>query len=193
MKPHKLETLDDLLAQAEHYANFSMRNMGRLPPTLFLIGVDGTMMFMPESMEDDTAKDDFATNAKLMCITHGATSCVMAMEVWIKTAQPGEELDTTERPSEAIDRREVIMLMGEAASVQKQKFLPIIRSGNGKFFGFGESEVPEMDTMKGRFAQLLPTKIPDADMRDLAKAMLKIKGAGSAKLTKTPRLPRSRR
>ncbi len=181
MQPDKLETLDDLLAQAEHYANFSMRNMGRLPPTLFMISPDGPMMFMPESMEDDNAKDDFATNAKLMCIAHGATACVMAMEVWTKFATPDEKFDETERPSEAIDRREFIILMGESHTGQKQKFLPIIRSGNGKFFGLGESEVPEMDTMKGRFAQLLPTKIPDADMRDLAKAMLKVKGAGHAK------------
>ena len=27
---NKLENLDDLLAQAEHYANYSMRNIGRL-------------------------------------------------------------------------------------------------------------------------------------------------------------------
>ena len=192
VQPDKLETLDDLLAQAEHYANFSMRNMGRLPPTLFMISPDGTMMFMPESMEDDNAKDDFATNAKLMCIAHGATACVMAMEVWTKFATPGEKFDETERPSEAIDRREFIILMGELHTAQKQKFLPIIRSGNGKFFGLGEPEVPEMDTMKGRFAQLLPTNIPDTDMRDLAKAMLKVKGVARATPATKTRLPRSR-
>ncbi len=36
VQPAKLETLDDLLAQAEHYADYSMRNMGRMPTTLFL-------------------------------------------------------------------------------------------------------------------------------------------------------------
>lgn len=88
--PRKLETLDDLLAQAEHYANYSMRNMGRLPPTLFLIGPDGPMMFMPESLADDGAKDDFATNARLVCIAHAATAVVMALEVWAKFAKPEE-------------------------------------------------------------------------------------------------------
>jgi hypothetical protein len=44
VQPSKLETLDDLLAQAEHYANYSMRNMGRMPPTLFLIGPNGPLM-----------------------------------------------------------------------------------------------------------------------------------------------------
>ncbi len=193
VQPSKLETLDDLLAQAEHYANYSMRNMGRMPPTLFLIGADGPLMLMPESLPDDGAKDDFATNARLMCIAHAATSVVMALEAWAKFATPGEKFDETEAPSEALDRREMIVLMGESHSGQKQKFLPIIRSGNGKFFGFGESEAPTMDEMKGRFAQLLPTKVPDAAMRDLALTMLKVKGVGSATPGAIPRLHRNRR
>ena len=189
----KPESLDDLLVNAEHYANFSMRNIGRLPPTLFLIGPDGSLMFMPESLADDSAKDDFANNARLMCIAHGATAVVMALEAWAKFAKPGEKFDMTEAPSEAFDRREFVVLMGESQGGQQQKFLPIIRSGNGKFFGFGESEVPEMDEMKGCFAQLLPTKVPDAQLREVAKVMLKVKGVGRAALGATPRLPRSRR
>ena len=83
--------------------------------------------------------------------------------------------------------------MGESHSGQKQKFLPIIRSGNGKFFGFGESEVPAMDKMKGRFAQLLPTNVPDAAMRDLAKVMLKVKGVAHDKTSMSPRAVKPRR
>ncbi len=192
MQPNKLETLDDLLAQAEHYANYSMRNMGRMPPTLFLIGPDGPLMFMPQSLEDEAAKDDFATNARLMCIAHAATSVVMALEAWVKFAKPDEKFDETEPPSEAFVLRGFVILMGESHDGQKQKFLPIIRSGNGKFFGFNESEVPMMDEMKGRFAQLLPTKVPDAAIRDVAKAMLKVKGVEPGTMGNVPRLPRSR-
>jgi hypothetical protein len=192
VRPDKLESLDDLLAQAEHYANFSMRNLGRLPPTLFLIGPDGPLMFMPESLGDAAAKDDFATTARLMCIAHAATACVMALEAWAKFATPGEKFDETEPPSEAFDRQEIVVLMGESQSGQKQKLLPIIRSGNGKFFGFGESEAPTIDEMKGRFAQLLPPKIPDTKLRGLAKTMLQVKGVGRPMPDATPRLPRSR-
>ena len=191
--PRQLKTLDDLLAQAEHYANYSMRNMGRVPPTLFLIGADGPLMFMPESLADDSAKDDFATTARLMCIAHAASACVMTLEAWAKFAKPGEKFDMTEAPSEAFDRREVMVLMGESHDGQKQKFLPIIRSDNGKFFGFGESELPDMDEMKGRFAQILPTKVPDDGLRQVAKAMLKVKGVKFAQPGKAPRLPRGRR
>ena len=155
--PRQLKTLDDLLAQAEHYANYSMRNMGRVPPTLFLIGADGPVLFIPENMADERAKDDFATTARLMCIAHAASACVMTLEAWAKFATPGEKLDMTEPPSEAFDRREVVVLMGESRDGQKQKFLPIIRSDNGKFFGFGESEAPD----DGRNERPLRANSPD--------------------------------
>jgi len=172
----KLETLDDLLAQAAHYAEYCMRSSGRLPPTLFLIGADGPLIFMPQNLANDAAKDDFATTARLICIAHAATACVMALEAWAKFAVPGEKLDLTERPSEAFDRREFVILMGEDRAGQKRNFLPIIRSGNGKFFGFGDPENPASDTMEGRFAQILPPKTPDDQIRQIAQAMLKVKG-----------------
>jgi hypothetical protein len=191
--PRQLKTLDDLLAQAEHYANYCMRNMGRVPPTLFLIGADGPVMFVPENMADDGAKDDFATTARLMCIAHAASACVMTLEAWAKFAKPGEEFDMTEAPSEAFDRREVVVFMGESRDGQKQRILPIIRSDNGTFFGFGESEMPELDEMKGRFAHILPTKVPDDGLRQVARAMLKVKGVKFAQPGKAPRLPCGRR
>jgi hypothetical protein len=191
--PPKLETLDDLLAQATHYAEFCMRNSGKMSPTLFLIGADGPLMFVPASLADADEKDDFAMTARLMCIAHAATATVMTMEAWMKSATPGEKLDMTEPPSESFDRREVVVLLGETRDGQKQKFLPIIRSGNGKFFGFGESDVPGMDKMEGRFAQIISPKVPDAEMRLIAQTMLKVKGVKVAQSGKSPRLPRGRR
>ena len=191
--PRQLESLDDLLAQAEHYAGFCMRNSGKMSPTLFLIGVDGPLMFVPASLVDTDEKDAFATTARLVCIAHGATIIVMALEAWMKTATPGEKLDMTEPPSEAFDRQEVIVLMGESQGGQKQKFLPIIRNGNGKFFGFGDSNMPSLDKIEGRFAQILPPKVADDQMRLLAKTMLKVKGVNVAKTGTTVRLPRSQR
>jgi hypothetical protein len=192
-QPSQLKTLDDLLAQAAHYAEFCMRNSGKMPPTLFLIGTDGPLMFLPESLADSTDKDTFANTARLMCIGYAATACVMALEVWAKFATPGEKLDETEPPSESFDRREFVTLMGEDRTGQKQKFLPIIRSGNGKFFGFNDDETPVMDSMTGRFAQILSPKEPDEQMRLLAKTMLKVKGVKTVGLGNSVKLPRSRR
>ena len=170
-----------------------MRNSGKMAPTLFLIGADGPLMFVPASLVDADEKDAFATTARLVCIAHAATACVMALEAWMKTATPGEKMDMTEPPSESFDRQEVIVLMGESRDGQKQKFLPIIRHDNGKFFNLGETTVPGMDKMEGRFAQILPPNQPDASTRELAKIMLKVKGVKTAKPVGTVRLPRSRR
>jgi hypothetical protein len=191
--PAQLKTLDDLLAQAAHYAEFCMRNSGKMAPTLFLIGADGPLMFVPASLADETEKDAFATTARLVCIAHAATACVMALEAWMKVATPGEKLDLTEPPSESFDRQEVVVLMGEDRTGQKQKFLPIIRSGNGKFFGFNETEIPGMDKMTGRFAEILSPKVPDEKTRVVAQALLQVKGAKTVRLGNAPRLPRSRR
>jgi hypothetical protein len=179
--PHaQPKTLDELLANAEHYAGFCMRNSGQITPALFLTGPEGVLMFVPQSLADANDKQKFADQCRLMCIAHAATACVMVLEAWAKFAQPGESLDTTEPPSEALDRREVVMLMGESQQGQKRKLLPIVRSDNGRFFGFGESEMPELDELKGRFAQILPEKTPDATLRELAVALLQAQGAGKA-------------
>ena len=69
-------------------------------------------MFATGSLADGDEKDAFANNARLLCIACAATSCVMALESWMKLAAPGEELDMTEPPPEAFDRQEVIVLMG---------------------------------------------------------------------------------
>jgi hypothetical protein len=193
MQPHpNPQTLDDLLANARHYAEFCMRGTGNLPPTLFLIASDGKqVMFMPKNLEDVKAKDDFAAMSQLMAIASGATVAVLALEAWMKAAKLGETLDTTEPPSEAFDRQEVIVLMGESMTEgRKQQMLPIIRSDNHKFFGLGDSAVEKMDKLEGRFLQLLPTKVPDKGMRELALAMLKVKGIQAA--TGGPQLGRSR-
>jgi hypothetical protein len=50
-----------------------------------------------------------------------------------------------------------------------------------------------MDQMKGRFAQILPPKVPDAELREVAKVMLKVKGVKVAQTGNGPRLPRGRR
>lgn len=164
-------SLDELIANAEHFAEFCMNNSGRITPALFFISPEGQGMALPDSLADDNAKDDFANLARLTCVAHAASACVMVMEAWAKFAQPDEKLDTTEAPSEAIDRQEFVILMGERRGGCRRRFLPIIRSGNGKFFGFGEAQELNAE-MQGRFAEILPPKEPDEAMRTVAKAVL---------------------
>jgi hypothetical protein len=192
-QPHpQPRTLDDLLANVEHHVNYAMRQFGHITPALFFIGSDGQDMFAPESFADESEKDDFATKARLTCIAHAATACIIVLKAWARFGKLDEKLDLTEPPSEAFDRKEVVVLMGESRSVQKQKLLPIIRSGNGKFFGFGDPHETHT-AMQGRFAAILPQKEPDAKVREVAKAMLKVKGVERATSGGASRFPRSRR
>ena len=186
--PPQLKTLADLMAQAGHYAEFCMRRSGTLSPTLFLIGTDGPMMFQPATLANEQDKDDFANAARLVCIAHDATACVMTLEAWLKTAQPGEELDLTEPPSEAMDRQEVIVLMGEDRSGQRQQFLSIIRSDNGKFFGFNEVAIPTPDTMTGRFRPNPPAAATESGDSDARQSDAETRGSQGHPPGKSPTL-----
>jgi hypothetical protein len=190
--PQQLKTLNDLLAQAEHYAWFCMGNSGHMAPTLFLIGEKGPLMFCPRSLQDDDEKDAFADVARLLCIANNASAVVLTMEAWMKLAKPGENLDLSESPSEAFDRQEVVTLMGESRDGQKQKILNIVRSGNHKFFGLVDA-TPKCDSFGGRFARILPLQDSATEHRLLAEAMLKIRGVDIGKPGTTIRLTPRRR
>ena len=164
-----------------------------MAPTLFLIGADGPLMFATGSLADGDEKDAFATNARLLCIACAATACVMALESWMKLATAGEELDMTEPPSEAFDRQEVIVLMGESHAVRNKNTCPSFGSNNGKFFGFGESNMLVLDKIEGRFAQILPPKVATPEHRMRAQAMLKVKGVNFANPGTAVRLTPPRR
>jgi hypothetical protein len=45
-----------------------MRGTGRVTPAVLLVGPDGTLMFLPESLADEHVKDDFATKSQVNCI-----------------------------------------------------------------------------------------------------------------------------
>ena len=177
MIPNALpQSLDDLLVHAQHYAEFNLRYRGSLPGTLFLLGPKGPAIFVPPSLADETAKNAFAADARLMCVAHGATATVMALEAWAVLAKPDAPLDPTQRPSLSPDRCEVVALMGEAAGQQQAKFLPILRNGAGTFVGFGEAQVMRCDHAQGRFAEILPAQPPTAEEQARAQAMLRARG-----------------
>ena len=167
--------LTALVECARDYAEFAMRNIGRVPPTMFAATPDGLLNFLPESLEDDRAKTDFANAGRMISVAFGATAVVMVLESWVTFAKPGESLDGTP-PSEAFDRQEFVVLMAEARGAKQQHFLPIIRTDAGGFFGFGEFDASKFDGFQGRFAEMLPPKVPTAEMRAVAQAVLAVMG-----------------
>ena len=69
---------------------------------------------------------------------------------------PDGTLDLSVPPSESLLRQEIVILTGESRTGSRQKILPIIRTGAGGFFGFGEFKNPDGTSFQGRFAQILP-------------------------------------
>ena len=82
------KALDNLLAYAEGYAEFSMRKLGRVPPSLLAISPKGSFHFIPANLKDVRAKDNFANTARLICLAYGVTAAVIVLEAWMKTAKP---------------------------------------------------------------------------------------------------------
>jgi len=111
---------------------------------------------------------------------------VLLIEAWMRLAPPGGKLDLDTPPSEALDRREVVLLIGETFGVHTQRFLPIIRTDAGGFFGFGDYDGPEGDSFQGRFAQLMPPGAAPADQQALARRLLDAMGLTEAVLSGSP-------
>jgi len=175
-------SLEALLARAEDLALFSMRARGSVAPTLLAVGAGGPICFIPSSLKDERAKDNFASIARLICVAHAATAAWMIIEAWMKTASPDGTLDLTVTPSESLHRREVVALTGESQAGYRQKILQIIRTGAGGFFGFGEFTTPPETTFSGRFAQILPPKVPTSAEQKKAAALLAVLGVTAAGL-----------
>ncbi len=174
-------SLDLLFARAQGYADFSMRKFRHVPPALFAATPKGDLCFMPHSLADVRAKDNFANTSRLICAAYSVTAVVMTVESWATFAKPGEPLDDTP-PSEAFDRREFVVLIAETVGRKTQRMLPIIRTDAGGFFGFGEFDSSAFDGFEGRFAQILPPKVLNAEQRALAKAALAVMGVTDAAL-----------
>jgi hypothetical protein len=173
IEPTDLDTLADY---AEGYAEFAMKNIGRVPPTMLALSSEGLLHFIPENMADERAKNEFANVGRLICAAYGATNMVMILESWVTMAKPGQALDMDTPPSEAFDREEFVVVMGETFGRKTQRFLPILRTDAGGFFGFGEFDALKFDGMEGRFAGMLPPKEGTPEMRAVAQALLTAMG-----------------
>ena len=176
MTPKAPTDLDTLAAYAEGYAEFAMKNIGRVPPTMLAISPEGLLHFIPESLEDERAKNDFANIGRLICAAYGATCMVMILESWVTMAKPGKELDMDTPPSEAFDRKEFVVVMGETFGRKTQRFLPILRTDTGDFFGFSEFDAMKLDGIEGRFAGMLPPGIVPSETREMTLAVLTVMG-----------------
>ena len=170
------EALEKLVQDAKLFCTLLMKQTGKVPPTLFMHGMDGKAVFTPGEFTSVESKDEFARAARLMCVAHGADATVFVSEAWMRMAVKDQKLDLSTPPSESLDRQEILFIIGESREDHIFKAVPIIRTDNGKFVGFGETPEVRGDQTKGRFSHFLTEEIPNEDLRRKAKRILEEMG-----------------
>ena len=167
--PHGLEPL---ASQAKDYALHMMVTTGSLPPTVIADTDEGFIFCMPTELMDDAAKDRFAEVTRLFAIAQTARSLVMVVEAWARLPDARGHLDTETPPSQAADRKEVVVLMLEDHSRNATVMLPIIRDEAGAFTAFGDPGPMQFGESVGRFSGLMPKNKPSVREAAQARATL---------------------
>ena len=174
--PKSREDLETLIDQSRHYAKHMLQTTGSVPPTLMALTPEGLMMFVPSELEDTDAKDKFANTGRLLAVGYKASAVVMILESWATfPKRPGLPLPEGP-PSQSPDRKEVVVLMGETRDTRAQQFLFIQRNSSKNFTGFGTSLLPQFDQLEGRFAQMMPPKVPNDNDALMARTLLTAMG-----------------
>lgn len=187
--PKRLETLENLLQQAEHYSEFMMTGRSAsVPPTLMALTAEGFIMHIPNRFKNETDKEHFAKTIRLMAVAYKATAVAMISESWIVTKKRrDQDLDLSVAPSQSPDREEVVSIMAESREGCAQRFLFIQRDSLGRFTGFGTSLLPQIQDVEGRFAGLLPPKEPTDEMAMAARNLLQSLGVAIEQVGPDPR------
>lgn len=149
-----------------------MRTTGAVPPTVIADTKDGYIFCMPTELTDDAAKDRFAEVARVFAIAHEANALVMIAEAWARLPDARGHLDIETPPSQAPDRKEVVVLMLEDHSRNATGMLPILRDDFGAFNAFGDTGPMQFGESVGRFAGLMPRNKPSNREAAQAKATL---------------------
>jgi hypothetical protein len=164
--------LEPLARQAQDYALHMMRTTGSVPPTVIADTTEGYVFCLPTELTDDAAKDRFAEVTRLFAIAQTARALVMIVEAWARLPDANGHLDTETPPSQAPDRKEVVVLMMEDHSRTATLMLPILRDAGGAFTEFGDPGPMHFGESTGRFAGLMPRNKPSAREAAQAKATL---------------------
>lgn len=163
-----------------------MATSGSVPPSLMALTPTGFMMYVPDNLSNEAAKDKFANTARLIATGYNADAVAMILESWVTFAQrPGQQVADTP-PSQSPDREEVVVVMAETRHTSKHRFLFIQRNSVGQFTGFGTRLVPDFDDTQGRFAQLIPPNVPSENDSAMARSLLKVMGVALADRGQNP-------
>ena len=68
------------MKHAREYEKHIMRGAGSIPPTLFADTEDGLLICVPDQMEDERAKNNFANTSRMIAVGYRATAVAMVLE-----------------------------------------------------------------------------------------------------------------
>ena len=183
--PHEYKTMDDLYSQALHYSAFTLSKGRIIQPAIFILSADGppALMIWTHDFNDEKAKDNFVIACRIFGIAHAATHTLITVEAWA-LAEVGPK--PTCMPSESPNRIEVVNFITETKTISGPSGVhtrPIIRDGNGQFFGFGDDLAgPTAAKIRTRFYPILGPELHyPTELRMAAKASLATLGYAPAR------------
>lgn len=168
--PSEYKTVEHLCAQAAHYADCLLRRPeGMCAPAVFILSLDEMASFYmwDKPFNSESVEIAFRDTCRIFCIGHAATHAVLCIESWVRGT---EYLKDGIMPSEAADRKEVITLLVDVRDQPPQlRVLPILRDGNGKYFGLQPAVILKGRMANSKFYPLLLPTLPPAPIREFAR------------------------
>jgi hypothetical protein len=151
--PTQLNTLQDLLQEAEHYSEAMMTGpIATVPLTLMVLSPEGLLVHRPCGSNSNPEKDNFAQMARIAAVAYKATAVAVIAESWVAGLDPSvpDNMVNSMTPAESPDRQEVVWIHGES-------FLFIQRDTCGNFTCFAPSLLPDDGgEVSGRFSGFMP-------------------------------------
>jgi len=163
-----LPTAVQLAMLANRLALHHMRGKGQVPATVLITTESVTYEFVSPALTDIAAKDKLVQTARLLAIANQAQAVTVLLECWARfSREPGGALGC---------RQEAVVIATETRDGPQVSLLGIDRRRNGRFKSFSKVEIPAITTLAGRFAGLLPPKVPTAQDINQAKILLGLFG-----------------
>jgi len=169
--------LRTLMADAELFCTASMQIHGNVVPTALIRCPDESVtIFTSRNLPFEMAHDHFEELALYMCTCHKAEAAVLVIEAWCRIPKQGESLDLFRRTPGHDDRKEAIVLLGQARGGNQAKLLPTIRGEDATFSHLGSPLAIQASSILGHGADLICNEVPDAKTQRRARLKLHFVG-----------------